>query len=815
MSLYSDNTQHEMEIDNQRTLPLLPLRGILVFPNTTIPLEVGREKSVAALEKAMSTDRLIALVAQRQAKVIDPKEEDLYTVGTMAEIKQLVKTPDGSLRIVVEGRERISLLRFFEEELYNFVEVKVEPSDETKDATMSAAMRSIYTDFEEYAKASKRVPQEISDTVFSIENPSKFADDIAENLHLKIEDKQEVLECFDVSERLELVSALINREMEILRLERKIHLRVRKQMEKSQKEYYLREQIKAIQKELGEKDEKQIEVEEFKAKIEKIDLPEVVLKKALNEVERLDKMPPMAAESVVVRTYLDWITSIPWKNVSEEQEDINLAQTILDEDHWGLEKVKKRIIEFLSVRQLSENMKSPILCFTGPPGVGKTSLAKSIARALGRKFVRFSLGGVRDEAEIRGHRRTYIGAMPGKIIQSMRQAGTMNPVILLDEIDKMASDFRGDPSSALLEVLDPEQNCNFGDHYLEVEYDLSKVLFITTANVVHSIPRPLQDRMEIINIPGYTEDEKLNIANGFLIPKQYKQNGLESTEVNIPEDTVLEVIRRYTRESGVRNLERQISSICRKLACEVVKGSGGPFDVDTSDLAKYLGAAQFRYGVIDDVDKVGVVTGLAWTETGGEILDVEVSSMEGTGKLILTGQLGEVMKESAQAGYTYVRSRAQHLGISKDFYQKKDIHIHIPEGAIPKDGPSAGISMATALASALSGRFVLRDVAMTGEITLRGRVLPIGGLKEKALAAHRAGIKTVIIPYENHKDLEDIPEKVLNEINFVEASHMDEVLAVALSSKIIEDMEFVAEDMEVNPISLVEDEKMISQMSNV
>jgi ATP-dependent Lon protease len=746
----------------------------------TIPLEVGRDKSVAALEEAMSNDRFIVLAAQKLARVNEPVPDDIYSLGTVAEIKQLVRLPDGTIRIVVEGIDRVRIAEYVASDPCYMVKMEISPVRRQQNAEVEALMRSVLHEFEQYVKLSKRIPPEILVSVASIDDPGQLADDVASHLPLKIEDKQSILECLDVHERLERLCGLLSKEMEILELERKIHLRVRKQMEKTQKEYYLREQIKAIQKELGERDERSTEADELRKKIDECKLPRDVEEKALREVDRLEHMPPMAAESVVVRNYLDWLLSFPWSVKTTDRKDIKLAERILDEDHWGLEKVKERILEFLAVRQLTTKMKGPILCLVGPPGVGKTSLAKSIARALERKFVRFSLGGVRDEAEIRGHRRTYVGAMPGKIIQAMRQAGSRNPVILLDEVDKMSSDFRGDPSSALLEVLDPEQNCAFGDHYMEVTVDLSDVLFITTANVLFSIPRPLQDRMEIITIPGYTEEDKVHIAQGFLIPKQITENGLKVSDVSISRDVILEIIRSYTRESGVRNLERQIGSICRKLARGVVAGESGPFTVKISDVQKHLGIPQYRYGVAETEDKVGVATGLAWTETGGEILAVEVSAMKGTGKLTLTGKLGEVMRESAQAGYTYVRSRADQLGIPDDFHEKKDVHVHIPEGAIPKDGPSAGIAMATALASALGGRPVRRDVAMTGEITLRGRVLPIGGLKEKVLAAHRAGIKYVIMPDGNHKDLEDIPANVRESIEFVEVSHMDEVLAVAL-----------------------------------
>lgn len=791
------------DVDSYRLLPLLPLRGMLVFPNMTLPLEVGREKSIAALERAMSEGGTIALVTQKVAKVNDPTSEDVYEIGTVAEIKQMVRLPDGTVRVVVEGKKRMKILEFFAETACNMVKVEVHNEIVVRDTVTMALMRNAFSDFENYVRLSKKVPPEMMVSVSSIEDPGRLADDVAGNVPIKVEDKQEILEAFVPATRLERLSDILNREVEILEIERKIHVRVRKQMEKSQKEYYLREQIKAIQKELGDRDERQAEVDELRDKMSKLDLPQNVVEKADYELERLEKMPPMAAEAVVVRNYLDWLLALPWNVRTQDSLDIVEAQSILDQDHWGLEKVKERIIEFLAVRQLAGTMKGPILCMAGPPGVGKTSLAKSIARSLDRKFVRFSLGGVRDEAEIRGHRRTYIGAMPGKIIQSLKRAGTKNPVILLDEIDKMSSDFRGDPASALLEVLDPEQNCNFGDHYMEMDFDLSEVLFITTANSLYTIPRPLQDRMEIINVPGYTEYDKHNIAKHFLMPKQIKANGLDDKNISMDDSAYMKVIREYTREAGVRSLERQLGAICRKVACEVVRGEETSFAIDEERVKKYLGAERFRYGVAEGENKVGVVNGLAWMETGGDILSIEVLAVKGSGKLTLTGQMGDVMRESAQAGYSYIRSRADVLKIPSSFYEKTDVHIHIPEGAIPKDGPSAGISMATALASALTGRPVRKDVAMTGEITLRGRVLPIGGLKEKSLAAHRAGIKTVIIPEENHKDLEEIPETVRNEMKFVEVSHMDEVLAIALTEKSVYEetngLEFLRDDVPVIP----------------
>ena len=780
----------------KRVLSLLPLRGVLVFPNMTIPLEVGRDRSIAALDEAMSGDRLVLLAAQKAARVNEPSPSDIFEMGTISEIKQLVRLPDGTVRVVVEGRERARILDYVDDDPCYMVKVQIESADEQDGPEIAALARNALHEFEEYVKLSKRLPPEIIVGMSDIDRPGDLADEIAAHLMLRVEEKQALLESLDARERLERLSVALRSELEILELERKINARVRRQMEKTQKEYYLREQMRAIQKELGDRDERSSEIGELREKVEKSSLPPDVREKAQRELDKLESMPPMSAETVVVRNYLDWLLGIPWGVYTDDYLDINRAEQILDEDHWGLEKVKERILEFLAVRQLSDELRGPILCLVGPPGVGKTSLGKSIARALDRKFVRFSLGGVRDEAEIRGHRRTYVGAMPGKIVQLMKQAGSMNPVILLDEVDKMSSDFRGDPASALLEVLDPEQNREFGDHYMEVTVDLSDVLFITTANNLYSIPRPLQDRMEIISIPGYTEEDKLHIASKFLIPKQVRENGLAEGGVRMDEDVVREIIRSYTRESGVRSLERQIGSVCRKLAREVVAGASGPFAVTRADIQKHLGIPQFRYGLAEQDDKVGVATGVAWTETGGDTMSIEVSAMKGGGKLILTGKLGEVMRESAQAGYTYVRSRARDLGIPDDFYEKMDVHIHVPEGAIPKDGPSAGITMATALASALSGVSVRHEVAMTGEITLRGRVLPVGGLKEKVLAAHRAGITTIIIPEDNRKDLEEIPENVRADITFVEVSHMDEVLAVALARYGASDTDRLQDDLE-------------------
>lgn len=763
-----------------RQIPLLPLRGILVFPFMIIHLDVGREKSVKAIEETMLQDRIIFLATQKEAQTDEPGEEDIFEIGTVAEIKQLLKLPGGTIRVLVEGLSRAKIERYLDHEPYFKVEIN-EFTESTKvTSNIEALMRSLVNQFEQYVKMSKRIPPETVVTVVNLEEPGRLADIIASHLALKLDDKQRVLEAVDVSQRLEILCEIVAKEMEILELERKINLRVRKQMEKTQKEYYLREQLKAIQKELGEKDERTAESEEYKQKIEQAKLPQEVKEKALKEVERLEKMPPMAAESGVIRTYLDWLLVLPWNKKTKDRLDINQAEIVLNEDHYGLEKVKERILEYLAIRKMAKKMKGPILCFVGPPGVGKTSLAKSISRALERKFVRMSLGGVRDEAEIRGHRRTYVGALPGRIIQGIKQAGSNNPVFLLDEIDKMSADFRGDPSAALLEVLDPEQNSTFSDHYIENPFDLSNVMFITTANTLHPIPRPLLDRMEVIYISGYTEEEKVNIAMRYLVPKQIKEHGLKDKMLIISENTIRKIIREYTREAGVRNLERQIAAVCRKAAKDIVTGKTKHAKATIQNLEHYLGIPRFRYGTAEKEDEVGIATGLAWTETGGDVLAIEVTAMKGSGKLTLTGKLGEVMKESAQAGFSYIRSKAAELEIAPDFYKELDVHIHVPEGAIPKDGPSAGISMATALASALTNKRTRREVAMTGEITLRGRVLPIGGVKEKVLAAHRAGVKTVILPMENKRDIEEIPQKVKSKLEFVFVEHMDQVLATAL-----------------------------------
>ncbi|WP_093796816.1 endopeptidase La [Sporomusa acidovorans] len=766
--------------EKRRTIPLLPLRGILVFPYMIIHLDVGREKSISALEEAMVQDRLIMLASQKDAQNDTPQPEDIFSVGTVAEIKQLLKLPGGTIRVLVEGLHRGAIEEFISSEPYYQVQIREFSEVETKTPEIEALTRTAINQFEQWVKLSKKIPPETLVSVVVVEEPGRLTDLIASHLALKIEDKQTLLEAVEINERLERLCEILGREMEILELEKKIHIRVRKQMEKTQKEYYLREQLKAIQKELGEKDDRTAEVEEYRQRVKEQNLPKEVEEKINKEIDRLEKMPPMVAEGSVIRTYLDWLLALPWNVETEDRLDIDVAEKILDEDHYGLEKVKERILEYLSIRKLTQKMKGPILCLVGPPGVGKTSLARSIARAMERKFVRVSLGGVRDEAEIRGHRRTYVGALPGRIIQGMRTVGSKNPVFLLDEIDKMSADFRGDPSSALLEVLDPEQNNSFSDHYIEIAYDLSRVLWVVTANVMHNIPRPLMDRMEVISIAGYTEEEKTEIAKRYLIPKQVSDHGLTDKQISFSEGTIQKVIRDYTREAGVRNLERNIANLCRKVARKIVQDQGPVIKITAQNLHTFLGKPKYRHAHAEEANQVGVATGLAWTEVGGDVLPVEISTMKGKGKLLLTGQLGDVMQESAQAGFSYIRSRAKELGIEEDFHEKLDIHIHLPEGAIPKDGPSAGITMATAIASALTGKPIKSELAMTGEITLRGRVLPVGGIKEKILAAHRAGIKQVMLPKENKRDLDELPANVKRSLDFVLVEHMDEVLKTAM-----------------------------------
>lgn len=761
-------------------LPLLPLRGVIVFPHLVLHLDVGRERSIKALDEAMMQNNVILLVAQKEARVDDPEPDDLFDVGTVARIKQMLKLPGGTMRILVEGLKRARIKEVIELEPYMRALVDEVEEEDGNPAETEALMRHVLHQFEHYIKLSKKIPTDVLANVSSITLPGRLADVITSHLTLKIEQKQEILAAFSPNARLDVLAEHLNREMEILELEKKIGLRVRKQMEKTQKEYYLREQVKAIHKELGEADERTAEADEYREKIAAASLPEEAEKKALKEVERLEKMPPAAAEAAVIRTYLDWLLELPWVYQTEDRIDLDVVEQILDEDHYGLEKVKERIVEYLAVRRLTKKIKGPILCLIGPPGVGKTSLARSIARSLQRKFVRISLGGVRDEAEIRGHRRTYVGALPGRIIQGIRQAKSRNPVFLLDEVDKMSTDFRGDPSAALLEVLDPEQNNSFSDHYIETAFDLSQVMFITTANNRFNIPQPLLDRMEAIYLPGYTEEEKVKIAQRHLIPKQLEENGLTDKNLRISEGTLRHIVREYTREAGVRNLERELAVICRKTAREVVVKNDYHVTVTRSNLHKYLGPPRFRFGLAEKENEIGVVTGTAWTETGGELLAIEVSLLKGKGKLILTGKLGDVMQESAQAALSYIRSRVGQLGIPADFHEEYDLHIHIPEGAIPKDGPSAGVAMATAMISALTRTPVNHFVAMTGEITLRGRVLPVGGIKEKILAAHRAGIKKVILPQDNKKDLAEIPKNVRRRLEFVLVEHVDQVLPRAL-----------------------------------
>ena len=762
-------------------VPLLPLRDIIVFPHMVVPLFVGRQRSIKALEEATQRQSLIFLSSQKDAKTNEPAEDDIYRIGTLGSVVQMLKLPDGTVKVLIEGKKRAKVARFVANPDFFLVEVEDVPEVIERNTEIEALVREVHTTFENYVKLKKKIPPEMVMSVSSIDDPGRLADTIVAHLGIKLEDRQNLLETFNAAERLEKVLGHMRAEIEILEVERRIRSRVKKQMERSQKEYYLNEQMRAIQKELGEKDEFKNEIQEIEDKLKQKKLSAEAKDKVEKELKKLKMMSPMSAEATVVRNYIDWIITLPWNEFTDDKLDINEAERILEEDHYGLDKVKERILEYLAVQSLVGKIKGPILCLVGPPGVGKTSLGRSIARSTGRKFIRVSLGGVRDEAEIRGHRRTYIGAMPGKIIQSMKKAGSSNPVFLMDEIDKMSTDFRGDPSSALLEVLDPEQNTTFNDHYLDLDFDLSKVMFITTANSLDRIPRPLQDRMEIIRIAGYTELEKLSIAKKYLLEKQREANGLTAANLAFTDNALLGVIRHYTKEAGVRNLEREIAAICRKVAVEVVrKDRSAHIQVGTKGLHKYLGPTKFRYGKAETEVKIGVTTGLAWTELGGELLATEVTVMPGKGQLIITGKLGDVMQESARAAMSYVRSRALELGLEKDFYQKLDIHIHVPEGAIPKDGPSAGITMATSLVSALMKVPVHNDLAMTGEITLRGAVLPIGGLKEKVLAAHRAGIKKVLIPSENEKDIEEIPATVLKTVELELVSHVDQVLKKAL-----------------------------------
>jgi ATP-dependent Lon protease len=802
--LFRNDKKDNRDASNE-IVPLLPLRELIVFPHEVYPIFVGRQKSIKALEAAEASKRPILLAAQKDARVSEPGPDDIYAVGTLGVVVQLLRLPDGTVKALLEGKKRARILRYANQD--EFFQVEAEEIEEVSDRTteVEALMRSVNTTFDNYVRLNKKIPPEMVTSIAAVDDPAYLADKLVGHLGIKLEDKQSLLECTNPAERLERILGYMRSELEILEVEKRIRSRVKKQMEKTQKEYYLNEQMRAIQKELGEKDEFKNEIQELEDKLRQKKMPAEAREKCEREIKKLKMMSPMSAEATVVRNYLDWFLALPWFEYTEDKLDIQEAERILEEDHYGLEKVKERILEYLAVQTLVGQLKGPILCLVGPPGVGKTSLGKSVARATGRKFVRVSLGGVRDEAEIRGHRRTYIGALPGKVIQSMRKAGSGNPVMLLDEVDKMSTDFRGDPSSALLEVLDPEQNYTFNDHYLDCDYDLSKAMFITTANTLDRIPRPLQDRMEIIRIPGYMESEKLQIAKKYLFKKQREANGLKEENLEFSDKAILAIIRHYTREAGVRNLEREMASICRKVAVEVVKTDrNAHVRVSASSVGKYLGAPKFRYGMAESEPQVGVATGLAWTELGGELLGVEVTIVPGRGKLTITGQLGEVMQESAQAAMSYVRSRAEQLGLAQNFYQRIDTHIHIPEGAIPKDGPSAGITLATALVSALCRVPVKNDLAMTGEITLRGRVLPIGGLKEKVLAAHRGGIKTVLIPKENEKDVDEIPQQVLKTVTIIKVEHMDDVLKHAL---VLADPSsfFKPRKLETGPIFVPED----------
>ncbi|HKC52034.1 MAG TPA: endopeptidase La [Myxococcota bacterium] len=762
-------------------VPLLPLRDIVVFPHMVVPLFVGREKSVRALERAMAGDRTLLLAAQKDAKSDDPARDEIFSIGTLGSIVQLVRLPDGTVKVLVEGKRRARVRDWGQGD--DFLAVRVEVIEESDEKTVEteALMRSVNTAFESYVKLNKKVPPEMVQTVASVTEPSRLADIVVAHLNLSVEEKQRILEITNARARLEEIYGLLQGEIDVLQVESRIRSRVKKQMERSQKEYYLNEQMRAIQKELGERDEFKNEIQELEEKLAEHSLPEHAEDRCKKEIRKLKMMSPMSAEATVVRNYIDWILSLPWNKQKEEKIDVKEAEKILDGDHFGLEKPKERILEYLAVRALVGHMKGPILCLVGPPGVGKTSLGRSIARATDRDFVRVSLGGVRDEAEIRGHRRTYIGALPGKIIQGLKKAGSGNPVFLLDEVDKMSTDFRGDPSSALLEVLDPEQNKAFDDHYLDLEYDLSRILFITTANTLATIPRPLQDRMEIIQLPGYIEEEKLEIAKQFLVKKQIKEHGLEGQAIEFTDPGLYELIRRYTKEAGVRSLEREIGSICRKLAREVVASDSKiSATIGPKQVRKYLGVPKYRFGKREETDQVGIATGLAFTDVGGELLTIEALVTAGKGRIQVSGHLGDVMKESAQAALSYVRRRAKQLGLARDFYQKVDLHVHVPEGGVPKDGPSAGITMATALVSALTGIPVRSNIAMTGEITLRGRVLPIGGLKEKLIAAVRGGIEIVLVPKENERDLKEIPPKIKRRLQIKYVENMDEVLQHAL-----------------------------------
>ena len=764
---------------DQTILPVLPLRDVVVYPHMVLPLFVGREKSIQALSAAMTGNKKIMLAAQKNASQDDPAEDDIHEMGSTATILQLLKLPDGTVKVLVEGIDRAKIVHYMSGEDYFVAQVVVQDLVETGDRETEVLARSVLAQFEQYVKLNNKIPPEVLTSLMNIDDAGRLADTIAAHMMLKVEERQELLTLLDVKARLERLMGLIESEVDLLQVEKRVRGRVKRQMEKSQREYYLNEQMKAIQKELGDMEDMPNEFEELERKIERSGMRADAKKKTLSEFNKLKMMSPMSAEATVVRNYIDWMVSMPWKKHTKISRDLGHAETILDEDHYGLQRVKERILEYLAVQQRVDKLKGPILCLVGPPGVGKTSLGRSIARSINRKFIRMSLGGVRDEAEIRGHRRTYVGAMPGKIIQNLSKVEAKNPLFLLDEIDKMAMDFRGDPASALLEVLDPEQNNSFNDHYLEVDYDLSGVMFVCTANSMN-IPAPLLDRMEVIRLSGYTEDEKLHIAERYLTPKEVKANGLAEKELALSQGAVRDIIRYYTREAGVRNLEREISKICRKVVKDILLSNKKRVTVSSRNLSHYLGVKRYRYGLAEEYDQVGQVTGLAWTEVGGDLLTIETAIVPGKGKLMITGQLGEVMQESVQAAMTVVRSRAQLLGLESDFYQTRDVHIHVPEGAIPKDGPSAGIGMCTALVSALTNIPVHSDVAMTGEITLRGEVLPIGGLKEKLLAAHRGGIQTVLIPHENERDLTEIPKNIKQHLNIKPVRWIDEVLETAL-----------------------------------
>ncbi|MGF1766015.1 endopeptidase La [Enterovibrio makurazakiensis] len=768
-----------LERSERIEIPVLPLRDVVVYPHMVIPLFVGRDKSIRCLEAAMDNDKQILLVAQKDAATDDPSIADLYEVGTVASILQLLKLPDGTVKVLVEGLQRAEIKKFREDDFF-IADAQYTETPEMDEREQEVLVRTAIGQFEGFIKLNKKIPPEVLTSLNGIEEAARLADTIAAHMPLKLHDKQQVLEIVDISERLEFLMTMMESEIDLLQVEKRIRSRVKKQMEKSQREYYLNEQMKAIQKELGELDDAPDEFESLKLKIEESKMPQEAKEKTEQELQKLKMMSPMSAEATVVRSYIDWMVSVPWSKRSKVKKDLAKAEEILNSDHYGLERVKERILEYLAVQNRINKLKGPILCLVGPPGVGKTSLGQSIAKATGRKYTRMALGGVRDEAEIRGHRRTYIGSLPGKLIQKMAKVGVKNPLFLLDEIDKMSSDMRGDPSSALLEVLDPEQNNAFNDHYLEVDYDLSDVMFVATSNSMN-IPGPLLDRMEVIRLSGYTEDEKLNIAKQHLLDKQVQRNGLKPSEIKIEDSAIIGIIRYYTREAGVRSLEREISKLCRKAVKEILLNKElKSITIDQDNLKDYLGVQRFDFGKADESNRVGQVTGLAWTSVGGDLLTIETESMPGKGKLSQTGSLGDVMQESIQAAMTVVRTRAEKLGINNDFYEKRDIHVHVPEGATPKDGPSAGIAMCTALVSSLTGNPVRSDVAMTGEITLRGEVLPIGGLKEKLLAAHRGGIKTVIIPKENERDLEEIPDNVKADLDIHAVRWIDDVLTLAL-----------------------------------